>query len=159
MLAAVAQADLVNVNAIVAGRSYFRDPGLNAPHNLFARTADLYSFADGRGGTPPALFTYREPDTLPAGGVPAVGVTVDFGRALIDFQWDATKEAWMRRQNGTPHVLQSGRQLGFENVVVLQMTYGVSPADAQSPEVESIGSGNAYVFSKGQIVYGSWSRA
>lgn len=159
VLAAVANADLVNVNAIVAGKAYFRDPGLRAPHNLFARTANLYSSAAGRGGTPPALFTYREPDSLPAGGAPAVGITVDFGRALIDFQWDPAKKMWMRSQNGTPHVLQSGRQLGFENVVVLQMEYGVSPADAQSPEVESIGTGNAYVMSNGQIVFGSWSRS
>ncbi len=158
VLAAVADADLVNVNAIVAGQAYFRDPGLRAPHNLFARTADLYAFADGRGGTPPALFTYREPDSLPVGGAPATGVNVDFGRQVVDFEWDPSKKAWMRSQNGTPHVLQSGRQLGFENVVVLQMEYGVSPADAQSPEVNSIGSGNAYVLSMGQIVFGSWSR-
>lgn len=159
VLAAVAQADLVNVNAIVAGGAYFRDTRLKAPHNLFARTIDLFGYANGRGGTPPALFTYREPDTLPKGGVPIAGVTVDFGRALIDFTWDANREAWLRSQNGTPHVLQSGRRLAPENVVVLQMEYGVSSADSQSPEVQSIGTGNAYVFSNGQIVFGTWSRS
>ncbi len=159
VLAAVAAADLVNVNAIVAGSAYFRDTNLSAPHNLFARTDDLYEFADGRGGTPPALFTYRDRGEAPLGGVPAVGVNINFGRTVADFIWDPARQGWARLQDGTPHVTQTGLQLAPENVVVLEMVYGTSPADAQSPEVESIGTGNAYIFTDGQIVFGTWSRS
>jgi hypothetical protein len=158
VLAAVAGADLVNVNAIVAGSAYFRDNSLRAPHNLFTRTADLYEFAGGQGGTPPALFTYRERDEAPVGGVPAIGVNVNFGRTVADFSWDPVAQGWARLQDGTPHVTRTGLQLAPENVVVLEMVYGVSPADAQSPEVESIGTGNAYIFTAGQVVFGTWSR-
>lgn len=159
VLAAVGQADLVNVNAIEAGRAYFRAAGLSAPHNLFARTDDLYAAAAGRGGTPPPLFSYRAPGSSVVGGVPIVGVGVNFGRTYVDFQWDASVGGWKRWQDGTPHITQRGVRLAPNNVVVLEMTYGVSPADNNSPEVQSIGSGNAFVFTNGQIVFGTWSRS
>lgn len=159
VLAVVAGADLVNVNAIEAGGAYYRSPSKRAPHNLFARTADLYSAAGGQGGLPPQLFTYRRPGQSPAGGSASNGVDVDFGSADISFRWSASAKGWVRSQNGSAHVVIGGQRLAPENVVVLEVTYGTSSIDAESPEAHTVGTGRAWVFTAGRLVAGSWSRS
>lgn len=158
VLSAVATADLVNVNALAAGGAYFRSSSRRAPHNMYVRTGDLYAAADGRGGQPPALFQYRAPGTAPVSGVAAQGVLIEFGRADVEFAWSPTAKRWLRRQNGSDHRTAAGGQLAPANVVVLEVAYGVSAADANSPEAHTVGSGTAHVFTGGKRVTGTWSR-
>ena len=159
VLAVVAGADVINVNALAAGAAYYRSSSKRAPHNLFARTDRLYQAAASRGGLPPQLFTYRRPGQGPSAGAASAGVDVDFGSADISFRWSATAKGWQRTQNGSAHVVAGGRRLTPENVVVLEVTYGVSSIDAQSPEAHTVGSGRAWVFTGGRVVAGSWSRS
>ena len=159
VLAAVDAADVVNVNALEAGGAYFRSSSKRAPHNLFVRSIELYIAANGAGGNPPQLFNYRQPFTSPAGGVASNGVDIDFGSADISFRWSAADRGWQRTQNGRAHTMSDGVRLTPENVVVLETQYGASPVDANSPEAHTVGSGPAWVFTAGQVVSGSWSRA
>jgi hypothetical protein len=159
VLAQVAQADLVNVNALVAGSGYFRSSSRSAPHNLLARPPALYAAAQAPGGLPPQLFSYRSPGTEPGGVAASAGVVIQFGRATIDWSWSATERAWVRRQNGTTHRMASDALLAPENVVVLEVPYGASNVDARSPEAHTVGSGTAHVFSAGHRITGTWSRA
>ncbi|MGF1597589.1 MAG: DUF4214 domain-containing protein [Acidimicrobiales bacterium] len=159
VLDAVAAADLVNVNALVAGRAYHRDTRRAAPHNLYATTADLYGAADGRGGRPTALFAYRPPGAAPVGGLEATGVDIAFGRADVSFAWSPGHHGWVRRQNGTAHVTAGGRPMAPANVVVLEVAYGVSSIDADSPEAHTVGLGPATVLTAGRRITGTWRRA
>lgn len=150
---------LVNVNAVRVGSAYFRSSAKRAPHNLFAWVTTLYQAAGGRGGLPPQLFTYRRPGVGPSGGRASAGVDISFGLADIGFRWSATARAWLRTQNGSAHVMADGTRLAPENVVVLQVPYGVSSVDAQSPEAHTVGSGPAWVLTGGRVIAGTWSRA
>jgi len=158
VLAEVAGADLVNVNAIEAGGAYYRVSSKRAPHNLFARTADLYAAAGDRGGRPPQLFTYRDRDQSPANSTATTGVDIDFGSTDVSFRWSASAKGWVRSQNGSAHVVIGGARLAPENVVVLEVPYGTSSIDAESPEAETVGLGRAWVFTAGQLITGVWSR-
>ncbi len=159
VLAAVAQADLVNVNALVAGGAYYRSSAKPAPHNLHARTADLYAAAGDRGGPPPVLFRYREPGTTPVGGQATGGVTVTFGSATVSYRWSSAEQGWRRVQNGSDHVTAQGVVVAPTNVVVLEVPYGTSAVDARSPEAHTVGSGPAHVFTGGLRVSGTWQRS
>lgn len=159
VLAVVAGANVVNVNAIEAGGAYYRSGSKRAPHNLFVRTTDLYVAANSQGGIPPQIFSYREPALPPSASVASNGVDVNFGSASIGFRWSASKRGWLRSQNGSAHKVSGGQQLAPKNVVVLEVPYGVSSIDAQSPEAHTVGSGPAWVFTAGQVVAGSWSRS
>lgn len=168
VLAAVAEAEragaLINVNAIEAGTAYFRSSTRRAPHNLFARTTDLYRAAGGRGGAPDPLFTYRAPGHNP-GGRPSAGVDIDFGSTTVGFRWSTEARGWQRTQNGTAHTVASGTTpaggttVAPDNVIVLEVTYGTSSIDAESPEARTIGSGRAWVFTAGRVVAATWSRS
>ena len=53
----------------------------------------------------------------------------------------------------------AGEQLAPTNVVVLGTEYGASETDARSPEAMTLGTGSAWVFTRGRLVQGTWTRA
>lgn len=159
VLAEVADAELVNVNALVAGNAYYRSSNRSAPHNLMARPVDLYEAAAGRGAAPGALFHYRAAGQGPVNDVATGGVEVDFGSATASYAWSGSDRGWRRTQNGSAHVTADGTRLAPANVVVLEVAYGSSAIDAESPEAQTIGSGTAFVLTAGRLVVGNWSRS
>ncbi len=159
VLAEVANANVVNVNAIEAGNAYYRTSAKRAPHNLMVRPADLYEKANGRGTRPPQLFVYREPGASVAGGSQTGGVSIDFGSAEVSYSWSEDAKGWTRRQNGSTHRVASGDTLNPDNVVVLEVAYGMSAIDSESPEAETVGTGRAWVYTAGRLVVGTWQRS
>ncbi len=86
------------------------------------------------------------------------GVEVDIGGTRSMFLWDATVERWRRYQSGWAHLDADGVQVTPTNVVVLETPYLPSPADARSPEAQTLGSGGAWVLVDGAAIAGTWSR-
>ena len=63
-----------------------------------------------------------------------------------------------RDQRGRPHTDSGGAQLDAANVVVLATNYGQSAADLRSPEAQTVGSGELFVFTNGAVIHGRWDR-
>ncbi len=158
VLTQLAEARVVNVNALEAGNAYYRVADRRAPHNMFAHTAQLRAFAGGQGAVPGTVFRYRD-STDPIPGAPSGGVFIDFGNSDARWTWDAPRAGWTRLQNGTAHVDADGGVVAPQNVVVLEVAYGVSAIDTESPEAHTVGSGTAHVFTGGNVVSGTWSRS
>ncbi len=160
VLERLAGENVVNVNALVAGNAYFRVGGRSAPHNLVTSPAALRNFANGRGGVPAQLFSYRLAGSpLPAVARPTKGVAIDYGSSTASYVWDPRLRGWVRSQNGTIHVDSNGRPIAPDNVVVQITNYGISAADGESPEAVTVGSGEVLVFTNGSLIQGTWSRA
>jgi hypothetical protein len=136
-------------------QAWFRDGSRPWPHNLFAWTEVLRSRP-----SPPAWpaprFVYRRPDE-PAAGRAVGGMAASVG-AVPNFRWDGAIGGWRRWIHGRAHVHADGTPVAPTNVVVLQTPYGVSAADAASPEAVSTGSGRAWVLTDGRVVDGTWTR-
>ncbi|MFQ5558081.1 MAG: DUF3048 domain-containing protein [Acidimicrobiales bacterium] len=156
--AAVAGSTLVNIGAAVRPEGYYRDGSRRAPHNLMANAFNLWSIGAGEGaGTPIPLWGFRDPQApLPEGARPVTGVTIEFGNATIDYTWNGS--GWARSQNGRPHVDSGGVQVAPTNVIVQFTIYGVSPADAASPEAITLGTNPAWILMDGSLVEGFWRR-
>ena len=77
----------------------------------------------------------------------------------MTWAWDATTGAYVRSQDGQPHVAASGAQLTANNVVVLSVVHVPSPVDARSPNPITVGTGNAVVHRDGVAIAAVWSRA
>jgi hypothetical protein len=76
----------------------------------------------------------------------------------VTYEYDAKTDGWRRGQNGTLHQDEDGRPVAPRNVVILFTSYQPSPADPRSPEAQTVGTGEAWVFTKGHVVQGSWRR-
>jgi hypothetical protein len=159
---AIAQSDLVDLNAqhgdAYRGGGYFRQSGRSSPHNLFAQTTGLWSLAPAGSGPPPQQFAYRA-DGQAVAGQPSPGLDVTMDALKVGWTWDAASGHYLRTENGRSHEDANGDQVGAANVVVLTVDYQPSAADFHSPEAQTNGTGPAQVFSGGNVVAGTWTRA
>lgn len=162
-------APMVDVGYNRATAAYHRRNvgGHVAPHNLYASTDALWALAPPDAGPPPPMFTYR-PSGAPsdaAGAKPVGSVHVEFGAygAPIDWTWRPEEGRFARNQKGTPHVDETGFQLGAANVVIQFVTYhatnNVDVSGAVVPEADLIGEGTCWVLTDGKLIEGTWSKS
>lgn len=160
---------LTDASYSAAFDAYFRSTDRIAPHNLYVNLPKLLELKAPAGqGAPMPVFTYRAADAAPAvvGGVPALGMSVDFGMGtVIDYLWDAGRNGWRRFQVDGSHARRdsatmdrAGGQVTPANVVVMFTEYGQSPSDSRSPMALTVGSGRAIVYTAGRAIEGTWTR-
>jgi len=151
---------MVDVGALRLESAYFRSEDRDAPDNLYATPGEI---PETSAGVPGPLFTYgRLSGSMgtEVGGVD-VAYPTKFGRESTHL-WDSDAAGWVRIQDGT---LQTSVVNGAEvevapaNVVVVEINYGTSAADAESPQAKTFGGGPVKVFTQGRMVEGTWSRS
>jgi hypothetical protein len=159
---AIEESDLVDLsaqkNVNYQGGGFFRYDQRKSPHNLYAQTSMLWTLAPADAAAPPQQFQYLAEGDDPAGD-PASGATGDMDGLAITWTHDPATDLYARTSAGAPHLdALSGGQVTTANVVVMEVVYRPSPADARSPEAQTIGSGKAIVFTGGKVVTGTWTR-
>lgn len=135
---------------------YRRDRQRPRPHNLYVDPECLRELAPDAGPARP-LWTFGP---LPAGitGTPTPEVSVAMEGVDVGWTWDEGRTRYLRSQNGRNHVANSGTRIGAENVVVMTVDYGLSPADRRSPEAHTVGHGPLVVHRDGVAITGNWFR-
>jgi hypothetical protein len=152
--------DIYSVTAM-SRTEYYRNGSRPAPHNLYTNAGDLFALAPVDATPPSPWFDYRVPSATPnaTGRALREAVTITYrGGPLVTHTWDDALSGWLRTQDGQPHTNADGEQLAPENVVIMVSDYVTSPADAISPELVSVGSGQLFVLTNGLVIEGTWSR-
>jgi hypothetical protein len=156
-IAAIRSSDLL-VLTEGQGPGWRLDKNRHRPHATFNDTASLRLNANpGRPG-PSQQYHYR-PAGVDAVGAASSGFKLHIEQVRAEWHFDAATNSYLRSQDGKPHVLASGVRVKFDNVVVLWIDYGHSPADVRSPDGGTIGTGKAVVFTNGKQIPANWSRA
>ena len=148
---------LVWVDENNAADSFFRERTRSAPHNLYGRSDLLFK----RGGTPVPpmpLFSYLDKGATFT-GEPVTGMHLNYDQGYdVTYQWDATANGWKRFQRTNEPFMAVGStgftpvQVAPTNVIVMFVPY------AGAGEGNLIGSGDAWIFSNGQLVKGRWAK-
>jgi len=159
---AIAASDLVDLsalnNSVYTDGGFFRDESRAEPFNEYASTSQLWTLAPEGAGPPPPQFQYhRDDDTMV--GDPSGGVDVYLEGLLVGWRYDGTSGNYLRTHDSVTHLDVSTEQISTRNVVVMTVDYYPSAADSRSPEADTIGYGEAWVFSGGMWVRGVWTRA
>ena len=151
---AIHQSALIDIGPSVA-RVYYRSGDRSAPHNLYSNTSALYTMTPFGAGPPQQQFQYRSPEE-PVAGVPARGVGIALDSINAEWEWSPEGGVYVRTMEGRPHNDAGSRRIDTNNVVVLAVDYasGVSG----SPDAQTVGTGEAFVFTGGNYVHGTWSR-
>lgn len=157
-VAAIRATGLVWVDENNAEDAFFREPSRSSPHNLYGRTALLWQ----RGGVPvppSPLFQYLDTESgasFAGESIASFHLAYDLGYD-VTYVWDGTVGGWSRFQGTDEPFLAPGFPVGVQiapsNVVVQFTPY------ARFGEGNMLGSGEAWVFSNGQLVRGTWTRA
>ncbi len=150
---------------------YFRDPAIDAPHNLFAVPAMIWAraAADGVNDPPGTIGGLTFAATPPADGPPAVQVTIDYGPDVVRWTYDSATGRYRRFDDGEPHRdANTGDQVTAANVVLI---YAVHQEDESivesewqgvryfSTEIQLWTSGPAVAIRDGRASGGYWARA
>jgi hypothetical protein len=158
---AIAGSDFVNLSAqiddVYDAGGFFRERGRTGPHNLMASTVALWTLAPPFSGPPPQQFQYLA-DGQEAAGEPSSGLDVTMDSLQVGWTWDPASGTYLRTENGEPHVDVNDQQIATRNVLVIVSEYVPSPADPNSPEAQTIGTGEAMLFTGGKLVAGTWTR-
>lgn len=139
------------------GAGWYLDKNRRRPHATFNDTASLRSNAAADRPGPAQQFQYRKAGAA-ADGVSSEGFKLHIQQVNAEWHFVAESNKYERSQEGKPHLLADKTQVAFNNVIVLWVGYGHSPADPRSPDGGTIGSGDAVVFTNGKMVEGKWSR-
>jgi len=158
---AIEGSDFVNLSAqrsnVYKAAGFFRSNERRNPHDLYAATTGAWTLAPEGASAPPQQFLYRRQDDLPVGEATA-GVDLNMDGLPIEWRFDAPSGAYLRSNNGVPHMDALSGQVSTENVVVMFVDYQPSPADNRSPEAQTIGTGEAWLFTGGVLARGTWTR-
>jgi hypothetical protein len=138
----------------------YRRPGRVAPHNLYTSTDGLFSRVPAGVG-PPRPFAPFLAEGQSFGGPGARPVShlsvVPAPFVTADYDWDAASGTWLRSTDGRPHLLEDGR-IAPTNVIVQFTPYSIFIEDEKVMYPEVLGTGDAWIFSAGQMVQGTWSK-
>jgi hypothetical protein len=155
VMAEIGNSDLIDLSQFVCQGTCFRSEVDNAPYNLFFDVTKVRELDLPDAGTPPAQYTWRAEGESPA-GVPNTGIDVQMDSYEVEWIWNAATSQYERLQNAKPDKDEDGTQVAFDNVVVLEMIY--DPGISGSPDARSVGAGEAWVLTGGNLVHGTWSR-
>ena len=147
---------------------YFRDPGIEIPHNLFAIPRDVWQRATNDGvNTRPELSGMVFSDEAPAGD-PAHSVTIDYGADVVRWTYDAQAQLYRRMVDSTAHTdANTGEQVTAANVVLIYAHHqpDLSIIESQfqghidySTEIQIWTLGPAVVIRDGVRMSGYWNR-
>ena len=154
---AINNSDLVNLGPNYAP-VYYRSNVHSSPHNLYTKTTDIYTYAPPESQPPAQQFQYRAAGEAVA-GAPSTGVHVDMDNYAIDWAWNAGTGLYERKQEGKVHKdAATGSVITTNNIVVLVMVYHAGQYSG-SPDAQSVGSGETFVFTGGNYIHGTWTRA
>lgn len=158
---AISKSDLVDLSAqhndVYSGGGFYRDRSYRAPHDLFAQTSMLWTLAPADAGPPPQQFQYLAEGEQPDGET-ASGVDLTMDGSRIAWRFDRVTGRYLRAAGEQPHEDAATGQITTDNVVVMVVRYRASAADSNSPEAQTIGEGEVYVFTGGVVIRGTWSR-
>jgi hypothetical protein len=158
VLRGIAEAPVRDAGASRLSGPYSRDGSRRAPHNLYADTDAVWASFNAT-DPPPFAFEYLLDDEV-SNGSPVSAVGVSYGGTRGTFEWDEETELWLRSTDGAAHMdAGTDEQVGVTNVVIQFTEYRPSSADIRSPEAVTVGSGEVWVLSGGEVIQGRWERA
>lgn len=150
---AIAGSDFISLDG--SGPGMFRSDDRRSPHNLYNATSAVWAAIPDDTTPPPALFLYRTDSDQPT-GEPSGGVGLNLDQVSVEWRWDAATQLWRRTMNGKVHNEATTGQVTTNNVVVLSTQY--APGISASPDAQTIGTGEAFVFTAGGYIHGRWER-
>ncbi len=146
----------------------FRISSRKAPHNLYGDTTLLREYADSLSypdEPPPGPIWSFGP--IPEDATAAASVRIDFLDQIVRWTWDEETGLYLRTAYGKDSMYRDrdgteGR-IGVPVLVALYVEqYTAYPSGGQSgtplPASRTLGSGKAFVFAKGRVIEGTWSR-
>lgn len=159
-----AHRDIPDADEFSNGASFYRNPSIAAPHNLFTSIGRLRDLVVKRQWSSDVSYSgWTVTDEVPS-GQEAQKITVDFSITPYRVIWTYDKENGLYRRTVGGVIAEdraTRQQLMAKNIIVLfaQVDPAPPPAPIEGVVVQSVGKGEAWFFRDGVMNKGTWEKA
>jgi hypothetical protein len=162
---ALAEAPFIDVSANKDPQDYSRDSSRPAPYNYFFDAETALAQLDGVSPAKDMGFTFAQ--EIPSGGSPAVSAELTWPSSSLKFRYDPIRNHYAIQLNGErarfEEVDQQGDGRVWADTAVIQFveqTQSVyfDKGGGNTPQVQTVGSGEAIILRNGQLFSALWSR-
>lgn len=141
--------------------AYWRAKDRYAPHNVYTNF-DRLDALNQKKGFVTSTFTgfLRKPDA-PSAAPTASTVTVNISGPTYNstYAYDKPHNRYVRSHSGKPHNDREVGQIGPKVVAVIKVPTSIGFEDGNREQMNTVGSGQAYIFQDGNAIEGTWTKA
>lgn len=151
-----------DIDQFFNANAYWRATDRAAPHNVYTNFDKLDALNQSKGYVSSTFEGFpRVTREVPSKTVTAKNITVNISGALYNstYAYDVTSNSYFRSEGGAPHTDREAGQLTPKVVIVIKIPMTLGFEDGNREQINTIGSGQAYVFQNGTITEGTWSKA
>lgn len=140
--------------------AYWRASDRYAPHNVYTSFERLDALNASKGYTESSFTGFVRKDSAAATTPTATALNVTISSALYNssYVYDPATNLYNRSQAGAPHTDREQGQISPRVVVVMKTPMRLVMEDGWREQIDTIGSGEAYVFQDGVVQLVTWSK-
>lgn len=151
----------VDMDQFFNAGSFWRATDRYAPHNVYTNFDKMDALASAKGKTA-STFTFAERVDEKAVKTPNashINIGVSSGSFVVDYDYDAASNSYIRKQGGVPHTDREAGQLQPKVVIALRVQTSLAFEDGNREQITTTGSGQGYIFQNGTVHEITWSKA
>lgn len=140
--------------------TYWRASDRWAPHNVYTNFTNLDALNQAKGYTTSEFVGFERKDDSPVETPNASSVSVTISGPLYNssYVYDKTSNSYLRSEANEPHLDRESGQINPKVVVVIKVTMDLILEDGYRENIQTIGSGQAYIFQDGTVKEVNWQK-
>lgn len=140
--------------------SYWRATDRYAPHNVYTSFEKLDALNAAKGYTTSSFkgFTRKDSKALEAPTASQINVTISSATFNSAYTYNVATNTYDRSQGGAPHTDREQGQISPRIVIVMKVPMRLVFEDGYRQQIDSIGSGTAYIFQDGGVNEVTWTK-
>ncbi len=138
-----------SMNEFYNESSFYRNKDREAPHDAYARTANLVALQKELGHKTSQAKEMLRSDDAPSAQPTATAITINYSHLIfqVQFNYDPATNSYNRSLAGQPHIdAGTNKQITVKNLIVIKM----------SGDINAIGSGEALFYRDGSVQTIRW---
>lgn len=140
--------------------SYWRASDRYAPHNVYTNFERLDALNQKKGYTSSSFvgFARKDDTAAKAPNATSIDISISGGAYNSSYSYDAKTNSYARSQGGQPHTDREAGQITPKSIVVIKVPAHNGFEDGWRLQMQTSGSGQAYVFQDGSIQEVTWQK-
>lgn len=161
-----------DIDQFFNSKTYWRATDRYAPHNVYTNFERLNTLNTEKGyitseftgfvRVSPQPTTKKEEakkkKEAPLPAANAVQVNISSSLYNSSYNYDASSKTYQRSQAGAPHTDREDGQISPRVVIVIKVPRSIGYEDGYREQMQTIGSGEAFIFQNGTVVQGTWQK-
>lgn len=159
-LALIDQYNLKSLNQFYNSQYYWRESSRYSPHNVYTTSKDLRQAGLAKGWQGVNDFdswSYQDETEIPEEPIAEIAINYSGGTYKAEYQYLRKENKYKRIMAGSPHKDLDGKQIKPTNLIV-QISNQYLSSDGIRLNIETVGSGEAYIFFAGKLIKGQWRK-